>query len=400
MSDIKYISFSPYNAGLSNVIMSFELFFSIAYITKRKVILPPKVYINSVSESLNEDYYNDIWEIFDKELVFKYFDCVDFYEVPELQGKYEDIKGFLPTYHPGISYTLKLNCFVDSVKSIFFHQENFCYLASSDGCVSDHDCVIVNNLNYNLDFKEFRSESNRSIIDVFCEEKFLHFEGNLFGHYWYNVYPGGPEKRNELKKIINSIFRYKSKYYTLANKIKEKIGNYNSIHIRRGDFLQDHLEEMEEVLNSKNILEKINYLFDDKLPIYISTDETDLNFFDDIKSKYNIYFYKDFDFNLNKLEQAAIEQIICSKSEKFYGIKRSTYTKRINIMKACEGLQYNDSIFLNDINQNNLKVLNLYKPLPWKYERSKNFKWEWDDSSHPQWKIEENGLLKNYKFYN
>lgn len=399
MDDVKYISFCPYNAGISNVILSYELFFSIAYITKRKVILPPRLYISSITESFNEKSYDDIWVVLDKNKLSEYFDIIDFYDVPEFQGKYDSMKGILPAYVPQISYTFNIESCINSVKDIKFHHDNFCFINSSDGCIADHDCVIVNRLKYSDDFKEFRSKSNRPIVDVNCNEKFLHFEGNLFGHYWYHVYPGDEEKRNELKKVINKITKYDERLYKISSIVKSKLKNYNAIHVRRGDFIPDHYDEVQSISNSKLILEKIKLLFDDKLPIYIATDEPNLNFFNDIRNEYDIYFYKDFDLKLNKIEEAVVEQIICSKSEKFYGVKRSTYTKRINTMRACEGKQYNDHIFLNDCDGDYSKKLNLYKPFPWKYETEDNYRWMWDSSSYPYWKIEKNGILKNYKFY-
>ena len=84
---MKYLSFSPYFSGLSNIIMSYELLLSIAYITKRKVILPPDVWMLFHSKCYNHNDwkkkdYVDVWEFLDKDIVTKEFDCIDFYDVP------------------------------------------------------------------------------------------------------------------------------------------------------------------------------------------------------------------------------------------------------------------------------------------------------------------------------
>lgn len=395
MNDVKYISFFPYYAGLSNVLMSYELFVSIAYITNRKVILPPKIYIDGMTESLHDrSKYYDIWEILNKKKFLDNFDSIEFYDVPEFQQNYEILEGILYDYRPAISYTLNLEHVFSNVNSVKFGPQNLCWLNCSDANIIHYDSVIVNDPSYSLDFKRFIS--GRDIINVKCPEKFLHFEGNLFGYYWYNIYPGGPEERNNLKKLINSIFKYKEKYYKLSNKVKEKIGNYNSIHIRRKDFLIFHSDELQIISDSESILNILRQLFDKNIPIYISTDENNLSFFDPIRKEYDIYFYSDFEFDLNKLEKSAVEQIICSKSEKFYGTKFSTFSKRINIMRGCENIQHNDDIFLNHLHKNKNNI-NLYKPFPWESNSKSN--WTWVDSSHCQWKIEDNGILKNYKFY-
>jgi hypothetical protein len=392
----KYLSFSPYLAGLSNVIMSYELFTSIAYITKRKIILPPKIHIDGILEFDSEVYYTDIWDVFDFETYSKYFECINFYDISEFNGKYESIKGSIPGYDPLISYTLNLDCVIDDVKVINFDSKKLCYPDYSESSIGHCDYVLTCNTEYSLDLKNF--SSGRKILDLNHSEKFMHFEGNLFGHYWYNIYPGQSEKRNELKKIINKVFKYKEKYYNISNVVKEKLQKYNAIHIRRDDFLIYRDDSLEQISDSEKILKVLDILFDKKYPLYIATDEKNLDFFNEIKNKYEIYFFNDFNLlNLSKLEIAVVEQIICSQSEKFYGTKYSTFTKRINVMRGCEKRQYNDSIFLNDLDLCNKNNINLYNKFPW--QRSENNKWEWSDSSYLQWKIEEGELLKNYKFY-
>ena len=94
---MRYLSFSPYFSGLSNIIMSYEILLSIAYITKRKVILPPDVWMLFHSKCYNQkdwkkEDYVDIWEILDKDVITREFDCIDFYDVPEFQGKFEQLE--------------------------------------------------------------------------------------------------------------------------------------------------------------------------------------------------------------------------------------------------------------------------------------------------------------------
>jgi hypothetical protein len=394
----KYISFSPYIAGLSNVIMSYELFTSIAHITKRKVILPPKTCITGISNSDSEQDYNDIWDIFDLETYTKYFDCINFYDVPEFSENYESIKGPIPVYNTLTSYTANIDDVINDVKKINFGPQNLCYLDYSESSISDCKCdyVLTCNTKYSDDLKNF--SSGRKILDLNYSNKFLHFENNLFGHYWYNVYPGQSEERNRLKKIINKVFKYKEKYYNISNIVKEKIGKYNAVHIRRDDFLTYHDDSLDVISDSEKILKVLDILFDEKkYPLYIATDEKNLDFFHDLINKYEIYFFSDFNFNLNELGTAVAEQIICSQSEKFYGTKYSTFTKRINIMRGCEKRQYNDSIFLNDLEYYYNNNINLHDQFPWK--NKEKCRWEWSDSSHLQWKIEDNGVLKNCKFY-
>ena len=56
----KYISFSPYYAGLSNVIMSYEIAFAISHITGRTLILPPDCFLGVICEN-DKKTFVDIW---------------------------------------------------------------------------------------------------------------------------------------------------------------------------------------------------------------------------------------------------------------------------------------------------------------------------------------------------
>jgi len=89
----KYISFSPYFSGLSNVIMSYEIAFAISYITGRTLILPPKTWLLFISEGQNLENFSDIWQVFDKDLVMSEFNCVDQKDVPEFKEHLIQIRG-------------------------------------------------------------------------------------------------------------------------------------------------------------------------------------------------------------------------------------------------------------------------------------------------------------------
>ena len=58
--------------------------------------------------------------------------------------------------------------------------------------------------------------------------------------------------------------------------------------------IKEQKDGLEEKTQSKNILKVLNKLIDNSYNIYVMTNETDLTLFDDIKNKYNTYFYTDF----------------------------------------------------------------------------------------------------------
>ena len=371
---MRYLSFSPYFSGLSNIIMSYEILLSIAYITKRKVILPPDVWMLFHSKCYNQkdwkkEDYVDIWEILDKDVITREFDCIDFYDVPEFQGKFEQME-------TERSYTGNLGGVIDG-------SDISCYYSHRMKTIDPDQIVFTGDDNIDKgDFDHF-CQGRKSINLNDYTKKFLHFENNLFGHYWYMIYPGNAIERNILKDKINTCFRYKNKFYELSKKVKERIGDYNSVHVRRNDFKICHAERL---VPSDLLLDKLYSFFESSKPLYIATDEKDLSFFDPVREKYDIYFYQYFDFNTTALETDVMDQVICADSDIFIGTYLSTYTKRINVMRGIDGKQADDDIGINHMlepkDRISKDIVN-----PWKVKPH----WWWNDSSHPQFKYEHNG---------
>ena len=373
---VKYITFRPYHSGFSNIIMSYEIAVSLAYITKRTLVLPPKDWILFISHGRNPDDYKNIWELFDKDFLKTQINCIDYYDVPEFQGKFDEISGYF--YFNGndeFSYT-------SNMKKIF-GDDCFTFAKKSHILLCDENIVFFNQENGMKNFREFccgRMGIDLSAFDM----KFIDFNNNLFGSYWYSVFAGNVEKRNEMKSIINKCFRYKNKFYDLAKEVKNKIGQYNSTHIRRNDFLISQKNNLESISNPEKLRRSIEKLYNNSLPLYISTDEKNKNFFNELRYEYEIYFYEDFDFNLSEFERIAVEQIICSESKSFYGTYSSTFSKRINVMRGIEGKQSNDNYGVNTypkFSEEDTKI-----PFPWRFTPNK--RWEWISSSYPQWTFE------------
>ena len=364
----KYISFGPCFCGLCNVIMSYEVAFAISYITKRKIILPPKTWLSHIEK------FVDIWEIFDKDIVKSEFNCVEFEDVPEIRDNVNAIKGER-------SYTQNISKHIKQLHYVTFtNDEN--NIDSLCGC----NIVLSGNPYNTQDFKDF--VGRRKLFYLNFPDKFIHFEENLFGSFWYHIYPGNSFKRDELKRKINKSFRYKKKFYDLAENVIKKISKYNALHVRRGDFLYSMSNDyLDSVNDGEKILEKILPIIPNNIPLYISTDETNLDFFEPLKKFYKIYFYKDFDYDLDNLERAVLEQVICANSNNFHGSWLSTYTKRINVMRGCEG-KYAPDWRAYNYNPPVSEIPKFDTPFPWNFRD--DGRWHWNHSWHPQWTFEEN----------
>ena len=381
----KYISFSSYYSGFSNIIMCYECAFAVAYITKRKLILPPNVWSLFISKSHDPKDYIDIWEVFDKDYVMSEFDCIDFYQVPEFKGKYIMMDGHGNPKNGYPSYTNYIDKSLPGVKAIEFTVNSIEDEYPKTLCGAEE--VITNNdYENNPDFEDFRQDRTNLNISKF-EHQILHFENNLFGHYWYSIYPGNEDERNKMKDKINKCFKYNDRIYFLSSKVSNRLGQYNAIHVRRSDFLDTQTKSLEPVSNPERLKLMVEIFFEKETPMYISTDENDKSFFDELRKVYDIYFYEDFGYQLNELDKVAVEQTICSQAEKFYGTFNSTFTKRINVMRGIEGKQSEDDMGINYYPFESRQ--DVITSNPWKLNYDK--KWHWNSSSHPQWKIEKNG---------
>ena len=74
----KYLSFDAWWGGLNNIRMTYEMAAALSVLTNRTLIIPPKIYCLFLSEHDQKDSFFDFWNLFDKELFYKYFDCIDY----------------------------------------------------------------------------------------------------------------------------------------------------------------------------------------------------------------------------------------------------------------------------------------------------------------------------------
>ena len=124
-------------------------------------------------------------------------------------------------------------------------------------------------------------------------------------------------------RIVNAV-REKAKAISTTN----TAGQYNSFHVRRGDFQYTKVKiDIDRIYDqSKDELEEGSLL-------YIATDEKDKSFFDPLKSHYTITFlddYKDLLNGVNPNYYGMLDQLVAYKGEIFFGTWFSTLSGFIN----------------------------------------------------------------------
>lgn len=360
MKETKYISFDPWWGGYSNIRMSYELAASIAEITGRKLILPHRIYCLFLSEWQDKSTWFDMFSTLDKELFTMHFDCVDYMDVDEYRALENDTQ-----YFEGIENVAKTILF--SEKDKFGPMEG-----------PDRNFVIHCEIEDQEDFEKF--SEGRIPINLDIKDKFIHFPRNLFGHYYYHVYGKSPDIRNKIKEKINKGVQYQKKYFDIAQQVADKIGEFNSVHIRRNDFLSVRKDHSEGQTN--NIISDLDGRLRKDVPLYVATDEKDKSVFNDFSKEYDLVFFDDFELNLEDHEILMVEQIICSKADVFLGSFLSTFSDYINILRAQAGMKD----FHREGTNFNRGELN-YDRFPWESET-----WGWDKLFDYHWKYERHGF--------
>ena len=349
MVEKKYISFEPWLGGFSNVRMSYELAIAISIITNRTIILPPKVFCHFLSchNVLNKNSFIDIWDFLDREKFISNILCEDYYNLFEYKHL-ENEKQYFENVN-------------NIAKCIIFESKDVGWFPNSP---IKNNQILTCDIIDQTDFDQF--SKNRDIVNLNLEEKFIHFPRNLFGHFYYHIYGKSTNDRNLIKDKIKNSIVYKKEFYDLRNNIKYKLGNYNSIHIRRNDFVYVRKDFVD--YQTKNLLSNLLEKIPTDIPLYIATDETDMSYFEELKRHYNIFFISDFYKDLCLQKSLVVDQLVCVESEIFLGSRLSTFSDYINILRG-----YENKLDFHRIGTNFSLPILKYNKYPWEVE---SYKWE------------------------
>ena len=114
-------------------------------------------------------------------------------------------------------------------------------------------------------------------------------------------------------------------------------GNFDSFHIRRGDFQfkTTRIEAEEIYKNSRDQLKP-------NTTIFIATDERNKKFFDPLRKNYDIWFLDDFKDSLQNVNSnyfGMIDQLVASRGETFFGCWFSTFTGFITRIRGYRSVK-------------------------------------------------------------
>jgi hypothetical protein len=277
----KYLVFRPWPGGWNNIRMSLEIAACVAFLQNRILVLPPEYRMYLLTNTNSMSTFFDISDLGIKTISFE-----------EFENKF-NANGW------------------DEIESIS-------YTVNDD---------LVGNLLTTKDEVPTTFIKHRGIknINELENKKILYFKDNLLGNFYLTIYS---ERLPELCKYIARHIHYNEEIFNEANKVINTLGDYYAIHIRRNDFQYKDL-----FLSIDKIYSNIKNVIPEGTKLYISTDETDKEFFSLLSDHYQLYFYDDVkhlifsDINIDLI--GPIEQIICTEAITFVGNKLSTFSSYI-----------------------------------------------------------------------
>jgi len=196
------------------------------------------------------------------------------------------------------------------------------------------------------------SLGNRGKLCIYDEKKqaapLIHFmvddqgKGRVLTHFYAFVFFQDWKQDLWTKRFVRDHVRYTDEITCAASRVVKAIrersrvngnnGQYDALHIRRGDFQYQETRLSAEDLykNSKDELEE-------KFTVYIATDERDKSFFEPLAAHYKVLFLDDFKDELNGLNTnyyGMVDQLISSRGRLFFGTWFSTFSGYINRMRG------------------------------------------------------------------
>jgi hypothetical protein len=373
----RYLSFEPDCGGWNNIRMEFEIMVVLAAATGRTLILPPEfpVYLLQKDKQSKHRGLQDFFQYggtsgnnggFDN--VVDVITMRDFFHREIIEKKAYALPLDEHNRTKVLNSIQQCNYRAKNPKSciyLFDHMANIAdFVPEWQG---EENCLIMDDVNW---FKEswfkdslgldVQNETQDQNILNFCDGRtpvyynrhihdapLIHFRSHLkdtrlLVHFYAFLYFTNPVIGNHYKRLVRDRVRYPDAIFCAAGKVvkalNDEFGSYSSMHIRRGDFQWPKMR-----ISAEEWLENTQHIFEDGEVIYISTDETDMSFFEPLKSRYQIKFLSDFKelAGLDQLDRnfvGMIDVVVASRGREFVGTYFSSFSAFIGRLRGYHGM--------------------------------------------------------------
>jgi hypothetical protein len=276
-----FISYKRSPSGFNNFRMQLETMISIAYITKRTLIVPPK----SIVDHLDGQNIDE-------------FDVFDW----------------------------------DSLSSLIC-------LTRDEPNIEKYNIPITHDSHKSID---------KSLLDKYKNEKYWYFEDLPLPSSECYIKTNDNIKKKQ-RRMLNKYLRFKKNYIDLAVDLLTKnditkIGSYNSVHFRRGDFVSAAYYKDNELGNINKYNEFLSKNISNDKPLLFISDSDKNEIKTELEKKYTNVISINTD-SLTKLESTIVDMILCCGSDKFIASPNSTFSIYIMILR---GKVYRDCKCIDD----------------------------------------------------
>lgn len=325
MKYLQYLNYQNGRAGLSNGIMSLECGVALAYLLERVL-----VFEGNVSPSANLVDHKGHTDTLRKAKLTDLFDV----PIEWTDGGQFDGRGLMSRQLTDLPL----------YRTVFYWPETLDTRAA--------DFIFFTN--GRTDYVTARSEDAE--IDV------LQLMGmDNLSYYSYLFYlPQCVKKR--LYRLLGRM-RPKKAYIDFAARVSKKLGSFNAVHVRRGDFEFTYGVTMRS-RTGRDVVRAIEQYFPKDDPLVICTDASgDIEFFAPVLKEYRDSVFLDFfvwndsalyrDFRdlafHDNMSFALITQLVASDSKDFIGSMTSTFTALIQRMRGNKGKREEFKFLWNEV---------------------------------------------------
>eukprot|EP00755_Sulcionema_specki_P008935 Sspe_Gene.42285::Locus_20529_Transcript_1_3_Confidence_0.333_Length_1133::g.42285::m.42285 len=270
-AEVNFLSFEPWNGGWNNRRMSLELAFTIALLTNRTLVLPPRSTVALIPgvESCYEDFFNIT-------TMREYLPVLTWEE-------------FLPLV-PYLTPSAGAGKAPSSCTYKMPNPRRFCQLALP---VRERAKLVAWDTlrtvipvpeevppSLTSDLKEFAPRQKPLGLSSLDGERLVHFPQNLFGLFYQIFYIHHVPTRRRVYRAVRDGLSFTLPLRDAAHRVVKKLGGagkYSCIHVRRRDFKSQYRHAyLEATTVAVNINNQVGNT------VYVMSDESDPSFWKDL----------------------------------------------------------------------------------------------------------------------
>lgn len=314
-SNGKYMTWTPWEAGLNNRRMSFEIAYVFAYLLNRTLVLPVVEGMAPFYERLD---FETLFEERDLRSGVAIITAREWEALPEREAVLKD--------------TVEIPWMIDGVANTVF-----CFPRVPD-MKNESEMEVFRS------FYRDRAPMGNNIVDHntiprMTEAKNINFlKEHIFEHYYYVFYFLDSSNFAEVNRLIRDHLHFPDAVTTFTARVLSQLPqSFSTMHYRRND-LQF---QRERNVKPEQVFENTLHIFNENETIYVSTDEKpevfDKEFCSVFNKRYRIITlrnYSKFVLDLKPVYLPMLEMQVASQGRMFVGTQHSTFSMYITRLRG------------------------------------------------------------------